>query len=188
MWPTQKDYRFEGAYRVNPETLARIRDNLLRTLALVVLSTPAAASCGVPRYPFLNRDAIKVSINLEQMETLGSAAALRDSDTGAHSHRVMIYADRLAEEIGLVADRMRQLIAGAFFVRRGQDRLRDNILLKPGRHTEDETRRMCAHVSHDVAILGKSQCLQHTCDVDECHHERFDGRGYPRGLAGEATP
>ena len=99
-----------------------------------------------------------------------------------------LYATRLAEESGLSRDRIRDLIAGAFLHDVGKIGIRDDILLKPGRHTEEETRGMRAHVQHGVALLGTSEWLQHARDVVESHHERFDGGGYPHGLVGEAIP
>ena len=184
---------FEGVYRVDDETIANIRNDVLGALALVVLVTLATTVALYPVIVSLNRDLVKFSTdllkgNIELMEVLGSAIAMRDSDTGAHNYRVTLYATRLAEESGLSRDRIRDLIAGAFLHDVGKIGVRDDILLKPGRHTEEETRGMRAHVPHGVALLGKSEWLQHARDVVEFHHERFDGSGYPHGLAGEAIP
>lgn len=184
---------FEGVYRVDDETIANIRNDVLGALALVVLVTLITTVALYPVIVSLNRDLAKFSAdllkgNIELMETLGSAVAMRDSETGAHNYRVTLYATRLAEESGLSRDRIRDLIAGAFLHDVGKIGVRDDILLKPGPHTEEENRGMRAHVPHGVALLGKSEWLQHARDVVECHHERFDGGGYPHGLAGEAIP
>jgi len=184
---------FEGVYHVDAAMLAHIRDNLIRALGLVVLVTFAAAAALYPVIVSLNRDLIRLATdlmkgNLELMEVLGCAVALRDTGTGAHNYRVTIYATRLAEEIGLPADRMRRLVAGAFLHDVGKIGVSDNILLKPSAHNDDESRRMRAHVTLGVEILEKSAWLQHARDVVECHHEKYDGSGYPRGLQGEAIP
>ncbi len=184
---------FEGAYQVDAESHAHIRDNLVRALGLVVLVTLAATATLYPVIISLNRDLIKfasdlVKGNLELMEVLGSAVALRDSGTGAHNYRVTIYAARLAAEIGLDGDRMRRLIAGAFLHDVGKIGISDNILLKPGVHTDEESRRMRSHVTLGVEILKKSEWLQNARAVVESHHEKYDGSGYPRGLKGEAIP
>jgi len=184
---------FDGVYQVDDETMAHIRGNVLGALALAVLATLAVTVTLYPIILSLNRDLIKFAAdllrgNLELMEVLGSAIALRDADTGAHNYRVAIYAARLGEAIGLAPERMRQLIAGAFLHDVGKIGISDNILLKPGGHTEDESRRMRSHVTLGVEILKKSEWLQHARDVVECHHEKYDGSGYPCGLAGEAIP
>lgn len=184
---------FDGVYQVDDATMAHIRGNVLGALALAVLATLAVTATLYPVILSLSRDLIKFAAdllrgNLELMEVLGSAVALRDADTGAHNYRVAIYAARLGEAVGLAPERMRQLIAGAFLHDVGKIGISDNILLKPGGHTDDESRRMRSHVTLGVEILKKSEWLQHARDVVECHHEKYDGSGYPRGLAGEAIP
>lgn len=184
---------FEGVYRVDDETIATIRNDVLGALALVVLVTLATTVALYPVIVSLNRGLIRYAKdllkgNIELMQVLGSAAALRDSDTGTHNHRVTLYAVRLAEAVGLDRVLMRQLIAGAFLHDVGKIGVSDNILLKRGRHSEDETRVMRAHVPLGVGILSKSGWLQNAREVVESHHEKYDGTGYPRGLAGEAIP
>ena len=184
---------FEGVYQVDDETVENIRNEVIGALALVVLVTLAAAVALYPVIISLNRELIKFSSdllkgNIELMQVLGSAIALRDADTGVHNYRVTLYAVRLAEHIGLNKIQMRKLIAGAFLHDVGKIGVSDTILLKPGRHTDEESRVMRTHVSLGVDILRKSAWLQNARDVVECHHERYDGSGYPRGLQGEAIP
>lgn len=184
---------FDGVYQVDDETIAHVRGNVLGALAQAVLATLVVTATLYPVIISLNRELIKYSLdllkgNVELMQVLGSAVALRDSDTGAHNYRVTIYAARLAEAIGLPTDRMRKLIAGAFLHDVGKIGISDNILLKPGVHVDEESRRMRSHVTLGVEMLEKSEWLQHARDVVECHHEKYDGSGYPRGLTGEAIP
>jgi len=162
-------------------------------LALVVLVTLATTVALYPVIVSLNRGLIQYAKdllkgNIELMQVLGSAVALRDSDTGTHNHRVTLYAVRLAEAIGLDRAQMRRLIAGAFLHDVGKIGVSDTILLKRGRHSEEETHVMRTHVSLGVNILSKSEWLQNAREVVECHHERYDGSGYPRGLKDEAIP
>lgn len=184
---------FEGVYQVDPQTLARIRSDVLGALSLVVLVTLAAALALYPVIISLNRELIKFSAdllkgNINLMEVLGSAIAMRDADTGVHNYRVTIYAARLGEMIGLAPSPLRKLIAGAFLHDVGKIGISDAVLLKPGQLNEDELHVMHGHVALGVDILRKSEWLQNARDVVEFHHERYDGSGYLRGLKGEQIP
>ena len=141
----------------------------------------------------LNRGLIKLSGdllkgNLELMNVLGCAIAERDSDTNSHNYRVTFYALRLGEAIGLSRKNIRDLIAGAFLHDVGKIGIRDPILLKPGKLTQEEFEVMKTHVSLGVDILNKSSWLSGARDVVEFHHEKYDGSGYLQGLKGEAIP
>lgn len=184
---------FEGVFLIEPDTLARLHNDLvvslLTTLAAVLLTTLVI----YPVVLSLNRDVVKFSRdlllgNIELMEVLGGAIAKRDSDTNIHNYRVSIYAVRLAEAIALPPDAIRDLVAGAFLHDVGKIGISDNILLKPTRLTAEEFAVMKTHVALGVDILAKSSWLQTARDVVECHHEKFDGTGYLRGLKGEAIP
>lgn len=184
---------FEGVYQVEPQTLARIRSDVLGALSLVVLVTLAAALALYPVIISLNRELIKFSAdlltgNINLMEVLGSAIAMRDADTGVHNYRVTIYAARLGETIGLAPSPLRKLIAGALLHDVGKIGISDTVLLKPGQLSDDELHIMHGHVSLGVDILRKSEWLQNARDVVEFHHERYDGSGYLRGLKGEQIP
>ena len=184
---------FEGVFVVDAETLARLRQeltiSLLTTLLVVLLTT-------LVLYPVilsLNRDVVRFShdllrSNIELMEVLGSAIAKRDSDTNVHNYRVSIYAVKLAAAVGLGAEAIRDLIGGAFLHDVGKIGISDAILLKPGRLDEHEFNTMKAHVAIGVDIIEKSNWLQRARDVVEFHHEKFDGKGYLQGLAGEDIP
>jgi putative nucleotidyltransferase with HDIG domain len=184
---------FEGIYQVDPETLASLKGDLLRTLLFVTLSISFTTLLMYPIVLTLNRGLIKLSGdlmkgNLELMNVLGCAIAERDSDTNSHNYRVTFYALKLGEAIGLSRESMRELIAGAFLHDVGKIGIRDPILLKPGKLTPGEFAVMKTHVSLGVEILNKSTWLSGARDVVEFHHEKFDGSGYPQGLKGEAIP
>jgi HD-GYP domain-containing protein (c-di-GMP phosphodiesterase class II) len=83
---------------------------------------------------------------------------------------------------------MRALILGAFLHDVGKIGIHDAILLKPGPLTAEERVVMCSHVDRGVAIIESSSWLHLARNVIECHHERFDGAGYPRGLVGRNIP
>ena len=126
--------------------------------------------------------------NLEMMEMLGCAVAKRDSDTDAHNYRVTIYAVRLAEKEGLSAAAMQSLIKGGFLHDVGKIGIRDDILLKPGKLTEDEYAVMKTHVDHGVDIVGRAGWLRDALAIVGGHHEKFDGAGYPANTPGDLIP
>jgi putative nucleotidyltransferase with HDIG domain len=129
-----------------------------------------------------------VTGNLELASVMGAAVAERDSGTGAHNFRVTLYAFRLAEALGDPRLDMRALLLGAFLHDVGKIGIPDAILLKPGPLTEEEMAAMRSHVGLGLKIIGSSKWLQLARNVIEGHHERFDGGGYPRGLAATAIP
>lgn len=184
---------FEGVYQVDEATLKDIKEDVAGTLALVVVVILATSVMLYPIIISLNRGLMRLSSdllrgNLELMDVLGSAIAKRDSDTNTHNYRVTIYAIRLAEALGLGVEQMRSLIAGAFLHDVGKIGIRDNILLKPGKLTDEEFQTMRSHVMQGVDILAKSHWLQGARKVVEFHHEKFDGSGYPKGLKGGEIP
>lgn len=184
---------FEGVYRVDADTLANIRHDVMRTLLLVIIATLATTVILYPVILWLNRELIRFSgellkTNFELMEVLGSAVAKRDSDTNIHNYRVTLYALRLAEALGLPSLQIRHLTAGAFLHDVGKIGISDTILLKPGRLTEEEFTVMRTHVALGVDIIAKSELLRGARDVVEFHHEKFDGKGYLKGLKGEDIP
>lgn len=183
----------EGVYLPDPETLAQIREDVLRTVAMVVLAIALTTLTVYPVVLALHREVLARSRsilkgNLELLEVLGSAIAQRDSDTNVHNYRVTLYAVALGEAAGQSAADMRNLIAGAFLHDVGKIGISDTILLKPGRLTPEEFAVMKTHVSLGEDILRQSSWLLQARDVVAHHHEKYDGSGYMAGLAGEAIP
>ncbi|MBI4292383.1 MAG: HD-GYP domain-containing protein [Betaproteobacteria bacterium] len=184
---------FEGVYEVDAGTLGDIIARTAASLALalgVVLVTTAVLYSVIAA---LNRRLVGLSSDLlksntELMEVLGSAVALRDSDTDAHNYRVTAYAIGMGKALRLPARELRDLIAGAFLHDVGKIGISDAILLKPGPLTPAEMEAIRRHVSLGVGVLANSGWLSGARDVVEFHHERFDGAGYPKGLAAGAIP
>ena len=184
---------FEGVYQVDAETLREIETDITRTLLLVVAVILITAIMLYPIIISLNRGLIKLSSdllkgNIELMDVLGSAIAKRDSDTNSHNYRVTLYAVRLAETLGLPSAQIRDLIAGAFLHDVGKIGIRDDILLKPARLSDEEFAVMRGHVLLGVDIISKSNWLAGAREVVEFHHEKFDGSGYMKGLKGKEIP
>jgi HD-GYP domain-containing protein (c-di-GMP phosphodiesterase class II) len=140
----------------------------------------------VGKLTFFSRNLLDA--NLAALSLLASAIAKRDSDTDVHNFRVTLYAVRLAESLHLANKEIQSLIKGAFLHDVGKIGIRDNILLKAGGLNEEEFTLMKDHVRHGVDIIQDSAWLSDGAPVVEGHHEKFDGSGYPRGLAGEAIP
>jgi HD-GYP domain-containing protein (c-di-GMP phosphodiesterase class II) len=184
---------FEGVYAVNADTLGDVKAGMTAGLALtlgIVLVTTAVLYSVIAA---LNRSLVSLSgdllkSNLELMEVLGSAIAVRDSDTDVHNYRVTAYAMEMGKALRLSARQVRNLIAGAFLHDAGKIGISDNILLKPGPLTSAEMGEMRRHVSMGVGVIANSGWLCGARDVVEFHHEKFDGSGYLKGLAGNAIP
>jgi putative nucleotidyltransferase with HDIG domain len=184
---------FEGAFLVDPELAARLRSDLVVTLLVALIAVALTTLCLYPIILSLNRNVVRHSRdllagNIELMEVVGSAIAKRDSATSMHNYRVATYAVRLAEAIGLGHDQIRDLVAGAFLHDVGKIGISDTILLKPAELDPQESEIMKTHVSLGVDILKKSNWLLKARDVVEYHHERYDGTGYNKGLAGDDIP
>lgn len=181
---------FEGAFRLDPLTLTEEKTKLRRLLATILLASLATTLALYPVILLLNRSLLKASRdilrgNLETAAVLGSAIAKRDSDTGEHNYRVTLYAIALAEASGLPKAEMRGLILGAFLHDVGKIGIADTILLKPGHLNDEEFSSMRRHVELGLDIVANSRWLAQARVIIGQHHEKFDGSGYPQGLAGK---
>ena len=184
---------FEGV-RVIPEwQQEEIVSTALTTALMVCL---ASLLCGAVIYPVVvhlsadnERKAREVlDSHISMMEALGRAIAKRDSDTGAHNYRVAWIAARIAEQLGLGGSAMQALIAGSFLHDVGKIGIPDAILLKPGKLDEPEMDIMRTHVAQGEEIVTGMGWLDGAQAVVAAHHEKWDGSGYPRRLAGEGIP
>jgi HD-GYP domain-containing protein (c-di-GMP phosphodiesterase class II) len=184
---------FQGIYLVPQPTALAIRDRIRGALIEVLLSIGLCTLAIYPVIVSLNRDTVRLSHNLlasnvELMRVLGSAIAKRDSDTDSHNYRVTLYAVEQAESLALPKQQIIALMAGAFLHDVGKIGIPDHILLKPAALTDEEFSQMREHVPIGLQIIGEVKWLELAEEVVACHHERYDGSGYPRGLAGEAIP
>jgi response regulator RpfG family c-di-GMP phosphodiesterase len=118
---------------------------------------------------------------------LGLVAALdlRDTETQWHSRRVSLYAKRLGEAVGLRGQELIDCEQGALLHDIGKIGVRDQVLLKPGPLDEAEWEEMRRHPGLGHQILRGMQYLKGAAEIVYQHHERWDGKGYPRGLKGE---
>lgn len=112
----------------------------------------------------------------------------RDRETRNHSERVARLTVRLAHALGLSDGELLHLRRGALLHDIGKIMLPDAILLKQGHLTEAEWEVMRRHPGYARALLQPIPYLQPALAIPYCHHEKWDGTGYPRGLKGEAIP
>ncbi len=116
------------------------------------------------------------------------ALDLRDHETQGHSERVTEMTLRLARILGMAGETLVHLRRGALLHDIGKMAVPDGVLLKPGPLTEDEWSLMRQHPVWAYEMLSPIEFLYPALDIPFCHHEKWDGSGYPRGLAGEEIP
>ncbi|MER2232853.1 HD domain-containing phosphohydrolase, partial [Methylobacterium brachiatum] len=121
---------------------------------------------------------------------LSLAVEYRDNDTGDHTWRVARYSQIVAEALGLPAEVCRNLYLAAPLHDVGKVAIPDGILLKPGRLDPDEFALIKTHATIGQRILGgsTSELIRLAAEIAEAHHEKWDGSGYPKGLAGPQIP
>ena len=117
-----------------------------------------------------------------------STLELRDRETEGHSQRVMDLTLRLSRKLNLTEDDIIHAQRGAILHDIGKMGVPDNILLKEGPLTEEEWTVMRMHPEFANNMLSTIPFLQKAAEIPYCHHEKWDGSGYPRGLRGEEIP
>lgn len=116
------------------------------------------------------------------------AMDLRDRETEGHTERVTQMTLRIAAALGLGDDKREHIIRGALLHDIGKLGVPDAILHKPGPLTDEEWRIMKTHSVLAYEMLSPIEYLQPALAIPYCHHERWDGSGYPRGLKGQQIP
>ncbi len=120
--------------------------------------------------------------------TILHALDCKDHYTYGHSTRVAYFSLTLGKEIGLNEDELYDLELSALFHDIGKIGVPDSVLNKPSRLTEDEFVQMKSHPEKSFEILQGFTHFEKVATFAKYHHERWDGRGYPDGLAGEDIP
>jgi PAS domain S-box-containing protein len=126
----------------------------------------------------------------ETVERLAKALEMHDGETGRHVNRMATLAAFLASRLGLDRDRVLLLRTAAPMHDVGKVATPDGVLQKRGPLTPEERQEMERHttVGHEILADSASELLQLAATIALTHHERWDGAGYPRGLAGEEIP
>ncbi len=122
------------------------------------------------------------------IEGWSKALELRDSETEGHTQRVTDLTMRVACALGLKEEELVHVRRGALLHDIGKMAVPDTILMKAGPLTEEEQEKMRQHPTHAFALLSPIGYLRPALDIPYCHHEWWDGTGYPRGLKGAQIP
>jgi putative nucleotidyltransferase with HDIG domain len=122
------------------------------------------------------------------IEGWGHALDLRDQETEGHSQRVAMMAREIAREVGMSEEDIVHLTRGSLLHDIGKMAISDKVLLKEGDLTEEERELMQKHPLNAYEMLSSIEYLKPALDIPYCHHERWDGSGYPRGLKGAEIP
>lgn len=117
-----------------------------------------------------------------------NALDLRDKETEGHSRRVANLSGKLAEMMSIGAEEMVSIRRGSLLHDIGKLGVPDSILLKPDKLTEEEWVIMRKHPQYAYDMFYPIEYLRPSLDIPYCHHEKWDGSGYPRGLKGEEIP
>jgi hypothetical protein len=123
-----------------------------------------------------------------RINELVEAIEHKDQYTVGHVHRVGEHAYEIGKRLGLAPADLRDVVLAAQMHDVGKIGVPDNILLKPERLTDDETAEMRKHAARGGDIASRVRALRAVASCVRHHHERYDGRGYPDGLAGDAIP
>ena len=127
-------------------------------------------------------------LHLRTIEALALAIEAKDTTTHDHLQRVQIYAVEIAKGLGLPAGQIEALRAAALLHDIGKLAVPEHIISKPGRLTPEEFDKMKIHPIVGAEIIDQVRFPYPVAPIVRSHHERWDGGGYPDGLAGEAIP
>jgi putative nucleotidyltransferase with HDIG domain len=124
----------------------------------------------------------------QDLSRQAKALGVRDNETGKHSQRVTAWTVHLSRVMGIPEEQIMHVRRGALLHDIGKIGVPDRILFKPGKLDDDEWVLMREHVNFGINILGEISHLHLAIAIPQCHHEKWDGSGYPRGLSGEQIP
>jgi diguanylate cyclase (GGDEF)-like protein/putative nucleotidyltransferase with HDIG domain len=127
-------------------------------------------------------------LNDELFLTLAKIIDARDPSVASHSAKVADYATAIAREMQLPTTQVEHLRLAALLHDIGKIGISEQILLKPGKLTREEYEVIKTHAALGANLLETSHSLRHLVPFVRHHHERWDGKGYPDGLAGDTTP
>jgi putative nucleotidyltransferase with HDIG domain len=127
-------------------------------------------------------------LHLRTIEALALAIEAKDQTTGEHLQRVRVYAMELAKDLGLSEDETEALKAASVLHDIGKLAVPEHIISKPGKLTPEEFDKMKIHPIVGAEILEQVNFPYPVVPIVRAHHEKWDGSGYPYGLAGDAIP
>lgn len=119
------------------------------------------------------------------LESLVDLIEQRDAYTAGHTRRVAVYCDLIAKKIGMDIDQRSQLYEASILHDIGKIVVPDSILLKPGRLDNSEYELIKSHLTTGYQMLNRISYYRPLAEIIRCHHEKYDGSGYPQGLMGD---
>ncbi len=122
------------------------------------------------------------------LEGWSYALEMRDQETQGHTQRVVRLTREIAKQFGIREEQLVHITRGALLHDIGKMAISDTILMKDGPLTEEERELMHKHPVYAMEMLSPIAYLQPALDIPYCHHERWDGTGYPRALKGPQIP
>lgn len=194
--PLQVRGSMVGVLNVFSFTPTKKFDEGHRKMLSVLASRAASAIDNARLYGELrttNDDLVRANLSLEEMfqqTVAGFAQALEESDmyTRGHSERVAVYSEIIARGLTLPDAEVRRIVQAGVMHDVGKIGVRYDMLNKPGKLTPEEVAVFRQHPEKGKRILDPVPCLHPLIDGCWCHHEWFDGGGYPRQLAGDRIP
>lgn len=160
-------------------------EEFMETLA----SQAAIAIDNITMFKDLRTSHMELSLAYDAtIEGWARALELRDMETEGHSRRVVDLTIKIAREMGIFDQELVHVRRGALLHDIGKMGVPDNILQKKSSLSDDEWVIMRQHPVHAFEMLSPIAYLRSALDIPYCHHEKWDGSGYPRGLKGEQIP
>jgi len=191
-----KDIRYEALQAGANDFLNKPLDKtefLARATNLIALRTGQRQLSN--RAEWLSTEVKKATLaiksrELEAVVLLSKAAEFRDPETGEHIVRMSHYSKVIGERLGLPTETLDLLLEASPMHDIGKVGTPDHILLKPGKLDFNEFEEMKKHAVYGYEILknSSSPVLRMGADIAISHHEKWNGKGYPKGLSGEAIP
>lgn len=164
-------------------------DQYWRDLTLAIAAEAAQALDHAGRYNELQDAHIELTLAYDAtLERIAQAFDLRDQESAGHTQRVTDMAVRLARAVGVNEEEIVHIRRGALLHDIGKLGISDAILLKPGPLTPEEMDIIRSYPMYAYELLAPIGYLRNALDIPYCHHEKWDGTGYPRGLKGEQIP
>jgi putative nucleotidyltransferase with HDIG domain len=128
-------------------------------------------------------------VDLSAIAAVGAASEIKDRYVRGHQERTSLWAAAVAEEMGLPPERVRDIRIASLLHDIGKVSISEAILNKPGKLTKAEFFKIKQHAALGASMMvSEAEALQQLAAIVRHHHERFDGSGYPSGLAGEDIP
>lgn len=160
--------------------------SLMFMIWLIALVIFAITSAQIRKYKERHERDNKI-IN-ESIETFTGFIDAKDPYTNGHSKRVAVYTRMIAKEMGYSGEELDYIYYIALLHDCGKIGVPDSVLGKPGKLTDEEFAIMKSHTVHGGEILSSFKSLKNAGEGALYHHERYDGKGYPEGRAGEDIP